>query len=99
MAFVFVDESMCTLNDGFLQIDTQGNNGFFPDAPANYDNSGNTMGCVDGHVEYRKWLTSPLINLPYDNQHGYGSPGSTVSGVNRANPDWQWWCQHVDYNP
>jgi type II secretory pathway pseudopilin PulG len=96
-AFVFVDESMCTMNDGYLQIDTQGNNGLFPDIPANYDGGGNVMGCADGHAEYRKWLTGPLINLPYDNTHGY--PSYQISGINRQNADWQWWCQHVDYNP
>src|SRR6201999_1751334 len=35
-AIVFVDESMCTLNDGYLELDTHGSSSFFPDIPANY---------------------------------------------------------------
>jgi prepilin-type N-terminal cleavage/methylation domain-containing protein len=95
-AIIFVDESMGTMNDGYLELDTHGSSGFFPDAPANYDSGGNVMGCADGHVEYHKWVTAPLLNLPYDSQHGDHS--SPIGGVNKLNADWQWWCQRVDYD-
>jgi prepilin-type N-terminal cleavage/methylation domain-containing protein len=95
-AIIFVDESMCTMNDGYLELDTHGSSGFFPDVPANYDGGGNVMGCADGHAEYHKWITGPLLNLPYDNQHGDHS--SPIGGINKQNADWQWWCQRVDYD-
>ena len=87
---------MCTLNDGYLQVDTQGDNGFFPDIPANYHGGGCGFGYGDAHAEVHKWQTSQLTSVPYDPKYGY--PSYTVTGVTRQNLDWEWWCQHVDSN-
>jgi prepilin-type N-terminal cleavage/methylation domain-containing protein len=95
LAIVFVDESMTTLNDAFLQVDTHGNDGFFPDIPANYHNGGCGLGYADGRAEVHKWTTPSLLNVPYDSSKGYGS-GYTVIGVNKNNVDWNWWIQRVD---
>lgn len=94
LAIIFVDESMATLQDGYLQVDTHGNKGFFPDIPANYHDGGCCIGYGDGHAEIHRWLTSPLLNVPYDPNVGY--PNYTISGVNSNNADWQWWIHRVD---
>ncbi len=96
-AIVFTDESMATLNDGYLQIDSQGNSGYFPDIPANYHDGSGSFGYADGHAEIRKWQTAPLTGVPYALSAGY--PSYQISGVNKQNVDWVWWSQHVDFNP
>jgi prepilin-type N-terminal cleavage/methylation domain-containing protein/prepilin-type processing-associated H-X9-DG protein len=96
-AIVFADESMCSLNDGYLQIDTQGTDGYFPDIPANYHDGAGSFGYADGHAEIHKWQTAPLISVPYGPAYGY--PNTIVTGVTRQNVDWVWWSQHTDYNP
>ena len=94
-AIVIVDESMCTLNDAYLEIDTQGDANFFPDVPANYHNGAGCFGYADGHSETHKWQTSQMLNVPYDPAFGYPY---AISGLNKGNADWQWWAQHVDSN-
>jgi prepilin-type N-terminal cleavage/methylation domain-containing protein/prepilin-type processing-associated H-X9-DG protein len=94
LAIVFVDESMATLQDGYLQVDTHGNKAFFPDIPANYHGGGCCVGYADGHSEIHKWQTSPLLGVPYNQNVGY--PNYTISGVNSNNVDWQWWIQRID---
>lgn len=94
MAIVFLDESMATLQDGYLQIDTHGNKGFFPDIPANYHAGGCCLGYADGHAEVHKWKTAPMLSVPYSQSIGYHS--FIIQGVATDNVDWQWWIQRVD---
>jgi len=56
MAWIFADESMYTLNDGFLQMNL--NSPDYPDCPSNYNGNGNCFSFADGHVEYRRWKWS-----------------------------------------
>jgi prepilin-type N-terminal cleavage/methylation domain-containing protein len=51
--YVFCDESMYSLNDGYLQptFSTVG----YPDVPGTYDCTGNCFSFVDGHVDYKSW--------------------------------------------
>jgi len=98
--WVFCDESMYTLNDGYLQCDlaTPG----YPDVPAKYHAGGNCFSFADGHTEYKKWkyvtadYTAGILNAPYSKpvwnqgQH-WGSSGLDV--------DWQWLRQHTSCFP
>lgn len=90
-AFIFCDESMYTLQDGFLQIDC--NNAQFPDVPGAYLGGRNEFSFADGHSEVRKWLTSALKNVPYK----YGITGSNVgaSPGGKNNADWVWFTSHA----
>jgi prepilin-type N-terminal cleavage/methylation domain-containing protein/prepilin-type processing-associated H-X9-DG protein len=94
LAIVFLDESMATLQDGYLQIDTHGNKGYFPDIPANYHAGGCGMGYADGHSEMHKWKTAPMLGVPYNQRIGYRS--FIIQGIGTKNVDWQWWIQRVD---
>ncbi|HEV2329030.1 MAG TPA: prepilin-type N-terminal cleavage/methylation domain-containing protein [Verrucomicrobiae bacterium] len=90
-AWVFCDESMYTLNDGYLQValNTPG----FPDCPANYHGGVNCFSFGDGHVETHKWMGA-LKNLPYAfNVRGTYWTGGAAS-VSAQDPDWLWLKQH-----
>jgi prepilin-type N-terminal cleavage/methylation domain-containing protein len=96
--WVFCDESMYTLNDGFLQCNPATPD--FPDVPAKYHDGGNCFSFVDGHTEYKKWLyktsdpTASLLNCPYQ---------SHVTGVHWGSSgldgDWKWLREHTSCPP
>jgi prepilin-type N-terminal cleavage/methylation domain-containing protein/prepilin-type processing-associated H-X9-DG protein len=94
MAIIFLDESMATLQDGYLQIDTHGNKGWFPDIPANYHAGGCCIGYADGHAEVHKWRTPSMLGVPY--RQGVGYHSFIIQGVTSDNVDWQWWIQRAD---
>ena len=86
--WLFADESMRAMNDGYLQM--QLNSPLYPDIPANYDSGGNCFSFADGHVEYRKWKwpglpTAGLKNVPYANGNTGGNWASSGQDV-----DWLW---------
>ena len=98
--WVFGDESMYNLNDGYLQCDpvTPG----YPDVPAKYDCGGNCFSFVDGHVEYKKWkyatsdASAGLLNCPYS----YGKTGGGMRwGSSGLDPDWKWLREHTSCPP
>jgi prepilin-type N-terminal cleavage/methylation domain-containing protein len=100
--WVFCDESMYTLQDGYLQVNlsTPG----YSDVPAKYDCGGNCFSFVDGHTEYKKWkyITSDpksgLLNAPYAyNVRGPG--GGITQNSSGLDPDWKWIREHTSCPP
>lgn len=95
-AWVFCDEAMYNLNDGYLQSSLSTPN--YPDIPANYDSGGNCFSFVDGHTEYVKWkykTSDPkagLLNVPYKKDVTGGGQYWNSSGLD---VDWQWLRQHT----
>jgi prepilin-type N-terminal cleavage/methylation domain-containing protein len=94
--WVFCDESMYSLNDGYLEcnLSTPG----YPDVPAKYDCGGNCFSFVDGHVEYKSWkykTSDPkagILNCPY----AYGARnGGQAWGSSGLDPDWKWLREHT----
>jgi prepilin-type N-terminal cleavage/methylation domain-containing protein len=90
MAWVFCDESMCSLVDGFLQLNLTAPQ--YPDVPAAYHGgNGNCFSFADGHVEHKKWLyrtgdpNAGIINAPYIRHVTSGF--RTTSGLDA---DWVW---------
>jgi prepilin-type N-terminal cleavage/methylation domain-containing protein/prepilin-type processing-associated H-X9-DG protein len=94
MAWVFCDENMCNMNDGFLQM---GLNVFdYPDVPANYHCGGNNFTFVDGHGEPHKWkgkgpasgstqgYPSGLLGVPFKQGFMGGGHWPTANG---SDPD------------
>ncbi len=101
-AIVFLDENMCGLNDGYLQVQTadtmawpgvSGSCGW-PDVPGAYHEFKGCMNFADGHAEIHKWLT-PALKIPV--RYGYGWPQGSYPPVigGPRNVDMIWWCQHI----
>lgn len=86
-AWVFCDETMYTLNDGYLQLSLS--QALFDDSPANYHRGGNCFSFADGHVEAHKWLGG-LKQIPY----AYGVSGHTWPATGATDPDWLWLKLH-----
>jgi len=101
----FMDESMYSLNDGYLQCEL--NQPDYPDCPAKYHDGGNCPSFADGHVEFKKWMyhtTDPhsgILNIPY----GYNVVnGGAHWGSSGLDVDWKWLRNHTScpqpgYNP
>ncbi len=92
MALVFLEENMCSLNDGYLQVNDTA--GIWPDVPGSYHVWNCGMSFADGHAEIHKWLT-PSLKIPV---YAGMPPASNVGasgppGVH--NPDYVWWVQHT----
>jgi prepilin-type N-terminal cleavage/methylation domain-containing protein/prepilin-type processing-associated H-X9-DG protein len=89
-ALVFCEENMCSLNDGYLQV----NDGtpIWPDVPGSYHVWNCGISFADGHVEMHKW-TTPALKIPAV----YGSYQTDVypnpGGINNA--DYVWWKLHT----
>lgn len=89
-AWIFCDESMYSLNDGYLQMDLNAPD--YPDVPANYHGKSNCFTFGDGHVESRKWKGS-LANVPY----AHGITGTYWPASSATDPDWLWFKDHTSY--
>jgi prepilin-type N-terminal cleavage/methylation domain-containing protein/prepilin-type processing-associated H-X9-DG protein len=85
-AFVFCEENMWTINDGYLEIDSHG--GSFPDVPAAYHDNALGISFADGHAQIHKWQTTLLQNA---------KTHSVSAGT--ANVDWIWFSQHAAADP
>lgn len=86
-AFVFCEENMCSMNDGYLQVDHGRAN--FPDVPGSYHTWNCGFSFADGHAELRKWQTS-ILKIPV--KFGYRA-ASIGTGFNNA--DWKWFTEHA----
>jgi len=92
-AWIFCDESMFTLNDGWMQMDLT-LAGIFPDVPANYHGKSNGFTFGDGHAEVKKWKEI-LTTTPYTEGVTHNTPGySTITTLNIKDQDRAWWLQH-----
>jgi prepilin-type N-terminal cleavage/methylation domain-containing protein len=82
MLFVFMEESMCTMDDAYMQMSEQPR---FANAPANYHLSGVCASFADGHCEPHKWTGAILPKLPYQ-FNKVQTPGTPA----KTDPDWVW---------
>jgi prepilin-type N-terminal cleavage/methylation domain-containing protein len=94
-AWIFCDETMYTLNDGYLQMDLGTPD--YPDVPANYHGGANCFTFADGHGEVRKWLWngpsgSGLRNVPYKK---YVTNAGSHWGSSGQDVDWLWLRLHT----
>ena len=85
--FVFADENPCSLNDGYLQINSA--SPLFPDIPACYLEGGCGLSFADGHGEIHRWQTS-VLHIPI--RQGL-TLNNVLAGANNA--DRIWFTQHA----
>ena len=89
MAWIFCDENMYSINDGFLQMNL--NSPDYPDVPAAYHGgNGNCFTFADAHAEVHKWLWpgsggAGVKTCPYAKNVSGGHWGSSGQDV-----DWKW---------
>jgi hypothetical protein len=87
--FIFCEENICSINDGYLQVSCQPSPETFPDVPGSYHIWAAGLSFADGHAELHKWVTGILkIAVRY----GYNQD-NVIAGVNNA--DWLWFTQHA----
>jgi prepilin-type N-terminal cleavage/methylation domain-containing protein/prepilin-type processing-associated H-X9-DG protein len=88
LAFIFADETMYTMDDGWMQMSGLTTVGpAFPNAPAHYHCGAGSFSFADGHVEAHKWRGPVLPYTPYImGKTAGGSDNPTVA----SDPDWQW---------
>ncbi len=90
MLWVFTDESMFTLNDGYLQIKCD--EYLYPDIPAYYHGGVNCLGFADGHAELHRWIGNVIPN-PVKNPYAHNVSGGDISS-SFLDKDWNWWTNH-----
>jgi len=89
LAFIWGDEAMYSLNDGFLQMGLD--MPVYPDVPANYHRGSGSFTFADGHVEIHKWQHPTLKNIPYK----FNVTGSEVATP--PDSDWRWCTNHTSF--
>jgi prepilin-type N-terminal cleavage/methylation domain-containing protein/prepilin-type processing-associated H-X9-DG protein len=87
-AFVFCEENMYSINDGYLEIDSHDGN--FPDVPDSYHDNGLGISFADGHALIHKWQTLSLLKAQ-------GHTPQVIGG--KLNVDWIWFAQHSAADP
>ncbi|MEI8039880.1 MAG: prepilin-type N-terminal cleavage/methylation domain-containing protein [Verrucomicrobiota bacterium] len=91
MAWIFCDENMYNLNDGYMQMGL--NTHDYPDVPAAYHGGiGNAFTFADGHAELHKWAWigtyfAGLRTCPYTKDVTGGGAHWQSSGLD---VDWYW---------
>ena len=90
--FIFAEESMWTLQDGYLEINANPTPEEFADQPGCKHHWGCGFSFSDGHVEVHNWLT-PILKLPEQVGQSYSSIHVTFAG--NKNADWLWFTQHA----
>ncbi len=58
-AFIFTEEHPGSINDGYFQVAL--NSATFPDVPGSNHGGSGTISFADGHVETKRWDTSPKV--------------------------------------
>ena len=88
-AVVFLEENMCSMNDGYLQV--KNGSPSWPDVPGSYHTWNCGISYADGHAAMFKWVTS-VLKIPVS--FGF-TEASITTGVN--NKDYLWWDQHTSF--
>ena len=86
-AWVFLDESADSINDGLFRVDMDPNHTTWNDYPANYHGSSGALSFADGHAETHKWMDPAIAN--YIIKHAK----QTLTAM--PNSDYQWLQQHT----
>jgi len=92
--FVFAEENMCSMNDGFLQV-FSGTFAGYPDVPGSYHSWGCGFGFADSHASIRNWL-KPALKIPV--ARGYRTSFVPATDGNN-DTDLLWLWQHAACPP
>jgi prepilin-type N-terminal cleavage/methylation domain-containing protein len=87
LAFVFCEENMCSMNDGYLQVNNSA--AIFPDVPGSYHVWQCGFSFADGHAEIHNW-TTPVLKLAVRSGYTAASLSTTPNNV-----DWRWFTERA----
>ena len=99
-AFVFCEENMCTLDDGYIWIN-MGNGAaaaLYPNCPGSYHGNVCGFSFADGHCEAHKWKTGDLpgyVRTLYNQKLTSATCTATGPNGGRFNQDWIWLTTHA----
>jgi len=74
MAWVFIDESADSINDGLFHVDMKAGDNKWSDWPANYHGKSGALSFADGHAETRRWTDPVIANYRIN----YGKPAKSI---------------------
>jgi prepilin-type N-terminal cleavage/methylation domain-containing protein len=86
-AWVFCEENTCSMNDGYLQVNS--GTPVFPDVPGSFHRWSCGFSYADGHSETHKWKTT-VLQIPSAKNFTKNSIGTGIT-----NPDWIWYTDHA----
>lgn len=86
-SFIFCEENMCSMNDGYLQVNSAA--AIFPDVPGSYHLWGCGFSFGDGHAEIRNWKTS-VLRIAVRKGYTANNIGTIAN-----NADWQWFRERA----
>ena len=94
-AFIWCEENMCSMNDGYLQIHANPTSPIYPDVPSSYHDKVCGFSFADGHAEAHKWTTGDLPGyvIKYYNTKQPASNLPATGGI--INVDWVWFTTHA----
>jgi prepilin-type N-terminal cleavage/methylation domain-containing protein/prepilin-type processing-associated H-X9-DG protein len=76
-AWVFIDESADSINDGLFFVNMDPAATAWKDWPANYHGSSGALAFADGHADTHKWTDSAVANYKIN----YGKPPKPAGGL------------------
>ena len=85
-AWVFIDESADSINDGLFEVDMKPGDNLWKDWPANYHGKSGALAFADGHAETHKW-TDPVIA---NHTINYGNPAKASLAATSPYADLLW---------
>ena len=94
-AWVFCEENMCSLNDGYLQISSA--SPIYPDVPSSYHRKVCGFSFADGHVEAHKWMTGDLPGFVTKYYPTKITASNLADTGAKNNVDWLWFTTHATY--
>jgi len=89
-AWVLIDESADSINDGFFHVDMVPGDNKWPDWPANYHGSSGALSFADGHAETHKWTDPVIANYTIKFVGTFGKPGKSALPATSPYADLEW---------
>ena len=90
MAWVFIDESADSINDGLFSVDLKPGDNLWKDWPANYHGSSGALSFADGHAEIHKWTDPVIANYKIRYLGAVGKPGKSSLAATAPYSDLLW---------
>jgi prepilin-type N-terminal cleavage/methylation domain-containing protein len=100
-AFVFAEENMCTLDDGWMQMASGGTSvgksgpSYYPNCPGSYHGKVCGFSFYDGHCEAHRWLTGDLPGFVTQYYNSKQVQTKLLATGGPGNRDWQWLVLHT----